>query len=167
MVNIVTISIIGGAGTGSAQTPLIRQFVDNKMATTYLANPSGTPPWLMKPLKGFGSPSATLGLGLGGAAVAYSAYGMSKGHRPAYVYGALSYAVPALVGGVLSGAFPTSQWEAAVAADPARPGSVRPIVGGAQVFHSFPAGRTVTVTPAGGSNISPATSNQLAAKTLF
>lgn len=123
MVNRVTISIIGGAGIGSAQTPLIRQFVDNKMATTYLANPSGTPPWLMKPLKGFGSPSATLGLGLGGAAVAYSAYGMKKGARPEYVYGALSYGVPAIVGGALSGAFPTTQWSAAVLADPNAPGA--------------------------------------------
>ena len=133
MVNRVTISIIGGAAIGTAQTPLLRNYVDDKMAAAYVANPSGSKPWLLGQLKGFGSPSATLGLGLGGAAAAYSVYGMKKGQRPEYVYGALSYGVPAIVGGALSGLFPTTQWQAAVAADPPAAGSGAAAVGGVTV----------------------------------
>lgn len=147
MVNRVTISIIAGASVGSVQTPLIRQFVDDPMATTYAGNPSGPKPWLIGQLKNFGSPSATLGMGIGGGALAYAVYGMYKAHRPEYVYGALTYGIPAFVGGLLSGLFPTTAWATAVKADPPLPGTAaadagsivvrrRSAAGGLSPFHT-------------------------------
>lgn len=90
-----------GAGIGTLQTPLLREYVDKVYPT-----------WRVPQLKGFGTPSALIGMIGGGASLAVGAIGMTKGKdgRPrlsdAYVEPAIDYGVTALVGGLLSGIFP-------------------------------------------------------------
>ena len=167
----VVVGVVGGALAGGVQTPLLREYADNPMAVKFLANPSGTPPVLMKQLKGFGSLSALVGIGagVGGLAAGYITDKHGKGRYMGVSEALYAYGAASLGGGIVSGALPTSQWTAAIAADPARPGFVRPIIGGATVFPSFPPARTVTVVPVGAapSTISAPTSNQIAAKSLF
>ena len=157
----------GGAAIGTAQTPLLRNYVDDKLATAFVANPSATPPLLMKQLKGFGSASALVGIGAGAAALAGSLYTMKKGASPGISEGLLAYGATALTGGVISGALPTTAWSAGIAADPAFAGSARALAGGVRVLPA--PRRTVTVGPAGfiTPGISGPTSNQIAASTLF
>ena len=82
-----------GAGAGALQTPLIREFVDRKYPTTNIPA-----------LKGFGTPSALIGLISGGLGLSVGAIGMSKGKdgRPrladVYVEPAIDYGIVALVG---------------------------------------------------------------------
>ena len=90
-----------GAGAGALQTPLIREFVDRKYPTTNIPA-----------LKGFGTPSALIGLISGGLGLSVGAIGMSKGKdgRPrladVYVEPAIDYGIVALVGGIFSGLYP-------------------------------------------------------------
>ena len=149
----VVVGIVGGALAGGVQTPLLRQYADNPMAVKYLANPSGTPPVLMEQLKGFGSLSALagIGLGIGGLAGGYLAgkHVRQEGVSEAlYAYGATS-----LGGGIASGAFPTTQWAAATAADPPAP--------------ALPSPRSIRVTPASTRGIGGPTASQLAAQSAF
>jgi len=121
-------SMFVGAAVGGSQTLLLRQYVDTPMATNYLStNPSSgsTGPFLMKQLKGFGSPSAIAGIVAGGVATGIGVYGAMKGRgmlgNDTLNAGLISYGSSALFGGILSGAFPTQAWANAVAVDPSVP----------------------------------------------
>lgn len=115
--------IVGGL-VGSIQTALLREYADNSMATGFLKNTSGTPPFLMKQLKGFGSPSAFIGIVAGAVALVVGLAGMLKRkiiHHDGLAAGLTGYGVTALTTGLISGALPTPQWQAATAADPNNP----------------------------------------------
>ncbi|MEM3861754.1 MAG: hypothetical protein QW203_04660 [Thermoplasmatales archaeon] len=118
-------SIFLGSAIGAIQTPLLREYADTPMAKNYLANPSSTsPPFLKTQLKGFGSPSAVIGIATGVVAGGIGIYGAMRGRiirSDAINAGLIGYGSAALFGGILSGAFPTQAWANAVAADPANP----------------------------------------------
>ncbi|MEM3862281.1 MAG: hypothetical protein QW203_07365 [Thermoplasmatales archaeon] len=117
-------SIFLGSAIGAIQTPLLREYADTPMAKNYLANPSSSPPFLKKQLKGFGSPSAVIGIATGVVAGGIGVYGAMRGRiirNDAINAGLIGYGSAALFGGILSGAFPTQAWQNAVAADPANP----------------------------------------------
>lgn len=90
-----------GAGVGALQTPLIRQFVDKKYPLTNIPS-----------LKGFGTPSALIGIVGGTLGLAVGAVGMSKGKdgrqrlADVYVEPAIDYGIAALVTGIFSGLYP-------------------------------------------------------------
>lgn len=90
-----------GAGVGALQTPVIREFVDRKYPTTNIPA-----------LKGFGYPSALIGMIGGGTGLAIGAVGLSKGKdgrqrlADIYVEPAIDYGITALISGILSGVFP-------------------------------------------------------------
>ncbi len=113
-----------GATIGAIQTILLRQYADNSMANAFLKNTSGSPPLLMKQLKGFGSLSALAGIAGGIIGLAIGLGIMLKGMvtRSVTVGAALvGYGSAALFTGILSGVFPTTAWSAATAADPNNP----------------------------------------------
>jgi len=116
-------AIIGGV-IGAVQTMLLREYADNSMATSFLKNTSGTPPLLMKQLKGFGSPSALGGIIGGIVGLALGLFGLIKGkiiRDVGVASGLAAYGATALTTGLISGALPTTQWSAATAADPNNP----------------------------------------------
>jgi len=94
-----------GAGVGVLQTVVLREFVDKTYPLTNVAS-----------LKGFGTPSALAGMGLGGLSLIVGAYGAGKGKdgrqrlADVYVEPAIDYGAAAFVGGLLSG------WKPAVTA---------------------------------------------------
>ncbi|MCL5732875.1 MAG: hypothetical protein M1285_05705, partial [Candidatus Thermoplasmatota archaeon] len=113
-----------GATIGAVQTILLRQYGDISMANGFLKNTSGTPPLLMKQLKGFGSPSALAGIVGGIVGLALGLGIMLKGmvSRSVTLGAALvGYGSTALFTGILSGVFPTTAWSAATTADPNNP----------------------------------------------
>ena len=113
-----------GATIGAVQTILLRQYGDISMANGFLKNTSGTPPLLMKQLKGFGSPSALAGIVGGIVGLALGLGIMLKGmvSRSVTLGAALvGYGSTALFTGILSGVFPTTAWSAATSADPSNP----------------------------------------------
>ena len=113
-----------GATIGAVQTILLRQYGDISMANGFLKNTSGTPPLLMKQLKGFGSPSALVGIFGGIVGLALGLGIMLKGmvSRSVTLGAALvGYGSAALFTGILSGVFPTTAWSAATSADPNNP----------------------------------------------
>ena len=113
-----------GATIGAVQTILLRQYGDISMANGFLKNTSGTPPLLMKQLKGFGSPSALVGIFGGIVGLALGLGIMLKGmvSRSVTLGAALvGYGSTALFTGILSGVFPTTAWSAATSADPNNP----------------------------------------------
>lgn len=113
-----------GATIGAVQTILLRQYGDISMANGFLKNTSGTPPLLMKQLKGFGSPSALVGIFGGIVGLALGLGIMLKGmvSRSITLGAALvGYGSTALFTGILSGVFPTTAWSAATSADPNNP----------------------------------------------
>ena len=115
---------IGGATVGALQTILLREFVDNSMAKAFLTNTTGNTPFLMKQLKGFGSPSAIFGIAGGVVGLVLGLMSLLKGKiiRHAGAGAVLTgYGVTALLTGGLSGALPTPAWQAATAADPNNP----------------------------------------------
>lgn len=116
-------AVVGGV-VGALQTMLLREYADSSMATSFLKNTSGTPPLLMKQLKGFGSPSALFGIIGGVIGLAVGLFGLLKKKfvRDVGVAAALTgYGATALTTGIISGALPTVQWSAATAADPNNP----------------------------------------------
>ncbi|MDI6860219.1 MAG: hypothetical protein QMC85_06965 [Methanocellales archaeon] len=91
-------AITVGATIGTAQTPLLREYVDKKY-----------PDKRITALKGFGTPSSLAGTVGGGLLTLAGLYGVTtgKGIRTSTSQAAaLGYGVPALVGGLLSGIFP-------------------------------------------------------------
>jgi len=113
-----------GAVLGAVQTELLRQYVDISLANGFLKNTSGSPPLLMKQLKGFGSASALAGIAGGIVGLAIGLGIMLKGMilRSVTLGAALvGYGSTALFTGLLSGAFPTTAWSAATSADPRNP----------------------------------------------
>lgn len=113
-----------GAVVGAVQTALLRQFADIPMAESFLKNTSGTPPVLMKQLKGFGSISALAGIGAGLVGLAVGLAILLKGavSRSVTLGAALvGYGSTALFTGLLSGLYPTAAWNAAIIADPNNP----------------------------------------------
>lgn len=121
---------VGGL-VGAVQTVLLRQFADIPMATAFLKNTAGSPPLLMKQLKGFGSPSALVGIIGGAVGLVIGLAGMLKGKIIRNRGGAAaltSYGVSALTTGLLSGAFPATAWTAGIAADPNNPVAVPSII---------------------------------------
>lgn len=112
-----------GSAIGAVQTPLLRQYADTPMANNFLKGTSGAP-FLMKPLGGFGSPSAIGGIAAGAVTLGVGLYGALKGRlvrSDTANAGLISYGSTSLFGGILSGAFPTSAWSNGVAKDPAIP----------------------------------------------
>ena len=90
-----------GATLGAIQTPLLREYVDKKYPT-----------WNIPSLGGFGTPSSLTGMVGGGIGLAVGAVGASKKAgvprlSDTTVVAALDYGIVALVGGVMSGLFPT------------------------------------------------------------
>lgn len=91
-------ALVASSAVGTAQTPLLREYVDKRYPTTRIAA-----------LKGFGTPSSLTGTVGGGILTLAGVYSVmtGKGIRgPAAQAAAMGYGVPALVGGVLSGVFP-------------------------------------------------------------
>jgi|YelNatPaOPRAMG01_1025707.scaffolds.fasta_scaffold05413_14 hypothetical protein len=120
----VASSAAAGGLVGAVQTILLRQYADIPMATSFLKNTSGTPPLLMKQMKGFGSASALAGIIGGAVGLVVGLAGMLKGKLLRSKIGAsfaVSYGITALSTGLLSGAFPATAWSAATAADPSNP----------------------------------------------
>ena len=113
-----------GAVAGAVQTALLREFADNTMAKGFLKNTSATPPLLMKQLQGFGSPSALAGIIGGAVSLILGLASMLKSmvtRNMAIGAALVGYGSTALFTGVLSGAFPTTAWQAATSADPNNP----------------------------------------------
>ncbi len=113
-----------GAVIGAVQTSLLRQFADIPMATAFMKNTSGTPPILMKQLKGFGSLSALAGIagGIVGLAVGLAVVLKGAITRSMEVGAVLvGYGSTALFTGLLSGLYPTTAWTAAISVDPNNP----------------------------------------------
>jgi hypothetical protein len=100
-----------GAGIGTAQTLLLREYVDRKRPLTNINS-----------LKGFGTPSVLAGIGLGILGLGIGLYGSGKGKdgRPKiddiYVEPAIDYGAAALIGGIISGIKPARTAEDCVAA---------------------------------------------------
>lgn len=92
---------VTGAGVGALQTPLIREFVDKKYPTTNIPS-----------LKGFGYPSALIGIVGGTLGLTVGAVGMSKGKdgrqrlSDGYIEPAIDYGIAALLTGIFSGLYP-------------------------------------------------------------
>jgi hypothetical protein len=131
-------SVIGGVA-GAVQTFALRELVDVAQAKTFLASGSGaTPPFLMKSLGSFGSPSALIGIGAGLVSTVIGYYFLKRSNK---VVGSflLSYGITALATGILSGILPTAAWASAVAVDPSNP--VR--------FGSRRSGSAVSIKPSG------------------
>lgn len=119
-----TLAASAGATIGAIQTVLLREYVDTSMANSFLKNTSGTPPLLMKQLKGFGSASALVGIagGIIGLAVGLGILLKGMVSRSVTVGAALvGYGSTALFTGILSGVFPTTAWSSATLADPNNP----------------------------------------------
>lgn len=115
-----------GAALGVSQTMLLREFVDNDLANTFItgASSGATPPLLMKQFKGFGSASALAGIIGGGVATivgGYSAYSGRWIRGRATRTGILGYGGGALASGIISGALPTPAWKNGIAVDPSNP----------------------------------------------
>lgn len=130
----IAVGATAGGLVGAVQTILLRQFADIPLATAFLKNTAGTPPVLMKQLKGFGSPSALAGIIGGAVGLVIGLAGMLKGKivRNRGAAAALtSYGVVALTSGLMSGAFPATAWSAGIAADPNNPVAAPSIVRGA------------------------------------
>lgn len=107
---------------GAVQTFALREYLDTPMAKTFLtAGTSGTPPFLMKALGNFGSPSALIGIGAGIVGLAVGYLMLRRGSQVAIGSFALSYGLVALSTGILSGFLPTASWSSAVAVDPSNP----------------------------------------------
>jgi len=112
-----------GAALGPAQTFLIREYVDTPMANDFLNGKTTTYPFI-KPLKGFGTPSALAGIvgGIIGLSLGY--VGAKKGKIIKTFNGQLAlitYGASALTSGLLSGLYPTSAASTAIARDPDNP----------------------------------------------
>ena len=119
----VVLATATGAAVGSIQTPLLRQYADTPMANSFLKGTTGAP-LLMKPLGGFGSPSALGGIAAGAVTLGVGIYGALRGklvRNDSVNAGLISYGSTSLFGGVMSGAFPTAAWANGVAKDPAIP----------------------------------------------
>jgi hypothetical protein len=113
-------SIVGGVA-GAVQTFALRELVDIPQAKTFLAaSSSAKPPFLMKALGSFGSPSAIIGIGAGlvGTIIGYMFLKKGKSYMGSFL---LSYGIVALSTGILSGVLPTAAWASAVAVDPSNP----------------------------------------------
>lgn len=98
-------ALVASSAVGTAQTPLLREYVDKKYPTKRIVA-----------LKGFGTPSSLTGTVGGGFLTLAGVYSVmtGKGIRDlATQAAAMGYGVPALVGGVLSGVFPAIPVEAA------------------------------------------------------
>jgi hypothetical protein len=112
-----------GAALGPAQTFLLREYVDTPMANDFLNGKTTTYPFV-KPLKGFGTPSALAGIvgGIIGLSLGY--VGAKKGKIIKTFNGQLAmitYGASALTSGLLSGIYPTSAASTAIARDPDNP----------------------------------------------
>lgn len=106
-----------GAGLGVVQTGLLREYVDKKYPLTNIES-----------LKGFGTPSALAGIGLGTLSLIVGAYGASKGKdgrqklADIYVEPAIDYGATAFVSGIFSGWKPAvTEADCAAAATPTVP----------------------------------------------
>lgn len=127
----IAVGAAAGGLVGAVQTVLLRQFADIPMATAFLKNTSGSPPLLMKQLKGFGSVSALAGMIGGAVGLIIGLAGMLKGKIIRSRGGAAAltaYGLTALTSGLLSGAFPATAWSAGIAADPNNPVAAPSIV---------------------------------------
>ena len=111
-----------GAALGPAQTFLLREYVDTPMANEFLNKKRKYP--FVKPLKGFGTPSALAGIvgGIIGLSLGY--VGAKKGKIIKTFNGQLAlitYGASALTSGLLSGMYPTAAASTAIARDPDNP----------------------------------------------
>lgn len=119
-----TLPILAGSALGTAQTFILREFVDTPMATSYNSGTTTSPPFLKTQLKGYGSPSSFIGIVDGIATLGLGMYGASTGKiikNDAINFGLIGFGASALTGGILSGMYPTNAWTAAIAKDPSNP----------------------------------------------
>jgi len=112
-----------GAALGPAQTFLLREYVDTPMANDFLNGKTTTYPFI-KPLGGFGTPSALAGIvgGIIGLGLGY--IGVKKGKVVKTFNGQLAlitYGASALTSGLFSGIYPTAAASSAIQKDPSNP----------------------------------------------
>ena len=99
--------VIAGSAVGTAQTWILREYIDDK--------------WSIEQLGNWGKPSVLLGIVGGGLATVVGAF-VEKVRSEELKAFLVSYGVPALVGGILSGIFPkTAPTEGARLIRTARP----------------------------------------------
>jgi len=113
--------VVMGAAIGSAQTFILREFVDKQYGT------------IIPGIGNWGYPSVVAGVGIGGIATLLGIMG-TMGKGPLYgdaATAALSYGVPALIGGIFSALYPVTPAAGARLTAPS----------------SAPALKTVRVTP--------------------
>jgi len=90
--------IVMGAAVGSAQTFILREFVDKQYGT------------IIPGIGNWGYPSVVAGVGVGGIATLLGIMG-TMGKGPLYgdsAIAALSYGIPALIGGIFSALYPVA-----------------------------------------------------------
>jgi|GEM_PF-1989039 len=112
-----------GAALGPAQTIFLREYVDTPMANDFLNGKTTSYPFI-KPLQGFGTPSALAGIVGGVIGLGLGYMGAKKGKVIKTFNGQLAlitYGASALTSGLLSGIYPTAAAASAIAKDPSNP----------------------------------------------
>ena len=113
-----------GAAVGLTQEVLLREMVDAPLANGFLSGSSTSPPFLMKQLGNWGSPSVIGGFIGGGIGLGLGIEGLARGRivKHANVSSALlGYGTTAAAGAIFNGVFPSVAWANAVAKDPSTP----------------------------------------------
>jgi hypothetical protein len=113
-----------GSAIGPIQTFLLREYVDTPMANNFLSGQSSISPVLIKPLKGFSTPSALFGIASGLIGLGIGLYSAKTGkifRTFNEQLGVLTYGASSLVSGIMSGMYPTTSVQNAIAKDPDNP----------------------------------------------
>ena len=113
-----------GSAIGPIQTFLLREYVDTPMANNFLSGQSNVSPVLIKPLKGFSTPSALAGIASGLVGLGLALYSAKTGkvfRTFNEQLGVLTYGASSLASGIMSGIFPTVPVQNAIAKDPSNP----------------------------------------------
>ena len=135
-----------GAVLGTANVLLMRELIDSPVALAYLkakaAGQSPSPPFLMKSLKGFGSPSVLIGIAEGAITEILGILGATKNTpfvSPAVNSALLTFGGSTLAAAIIGGIFPQQNWASAVAVDPGNPlGAGSRINRGQMIVNSTP-----------------------------
>ncbi|MGC8580587.1 MAG: hypothetical protein ACP5MB_11115 [bacterium] len=136
-----------GSAVGPIQTFLLREFVDTPMANNFLSGQSTMSPVLIKPLKGFSTPSALAGIASGIIGLGLGLYAAKTGkifRTFNEQLGVLTYGASSLASGVMSGIYPTTSVQNAIAKDPDNP------------IYTQASGGSVSIQPAGAMRLVPA-----------
>lgn len=117
-----------GAILGPTNVFLMRELIDSPVALAYLkskaAGQNPSPPFLMKSLKGFGSPSVLIGIAEGALTEILGILGATRNTpfvSPAVNSALLTFGGSTLAAAIIGGIFPQQNWASAVAVDPGNP----------------------------------------------